>query len=98
VSGERILAAAVGGAVTAIATALGWTAVDRNTPPEMPQANCVAVVENLARIQADTRSEADRWACKYRRAAGEGVARGWKKPGTRREWDAICLPGEEDGP
>lgn len=93
---ERIVSAVIGGALTA---AIG-AAVQQGAPPAMPAENCVAVVSNLARIHAATRAEADRLACKYRLAAGEGVARGWAKPTTRRAWDELCLPSEdgEDGP
>jgi len=95
---DRVVTAAVSGILTALAGALGFRAVTADAPPTVPRDQCAAVIRELAGVQAETRTEADRWACKYRRAAGEGVARGWEKPTTRRAWDAICLPGEEDGP
>lgn len=58
-------------------------------PAKVPVYQAQGTVEMLAH-------SASRYRCKYNLAQQAAVARGWEKPTTRAEWDAVCAGDVEE--
>lgn len=97
-NGEKIVSAAVGGALTAVLAAAGLTVASQVAPPTVSADGCHAAVRRLAEVNAETAADASRHRCKYLHAREAATDRGWRRPQTAAEWDAICSGADEEAP